>query len=144
MHTSYCRSFSTVPGMQRQSNSTSANLRNMREKGFSVIQSLVKIFSAPPLLCSVLGLIIGVTPPLHQAMETDLGMLFIKAFQTIGSAAIPLQLMVLGCTISSAQKNKSKNEAETSSLRRSDSMANDGTAATLSEVIIADENKKKH
>lgn len=83
-----------------------------------MLRSFIKITSSPPLLSSIISLIIGLTPPLRWLIETSIGAVIINALQVISVAAIPMQLIVLGCTMS--RSNKKDNSKDSNSKNKNE------------------------
>lgn len=71
---------------------------------------LVRSFKSPTVFFSLVGIAVSLMPPLRWVAESFVGQCIIGGLTVVGSGAIPLQLLVLGCTI--AMKNPSDDEAQ--------------------------------
>lgn len=63
------------------------------------LRTVWKAIQSPPVMSSLLALLISLTPPLHWVAQTFVGEVIIGGMSLVGTGAIPLQLLVLGCVI---------------------------------------------
>ncbi|KAG5481210.1 hypothetical protein CUR178_06442 [Leishmania enriettii] len=65
----------------------------------------LKSFQLPTVLLSVVAIFISLTPPLRWLAESPFGEPFVGGMALVGKGAIPLQLLVIGFTISASRPN---------------------------------------
>lgn len=63
-----------------------------------------KLFLSPPVIGSIMGIIIGATPHLRQVFLTGWAYPFFSALQTLGTAYLPAALLVLAGSLASKKK----------------------------------------
>lgn len=63
----------------------------------------LKSIQSPPVLSSVVAIVISLTPPLRWLAMSPLGEPFVGGMSLIGEGAIPLQLLVLGSSIAASR-----------------------------------------
>ena len=69
------------------------------QKARRIAHTVAKSLQSPPVLSSLVAIVISLTPPLRWLAQSFLGEAVIGGMTLIGEGAIPLQLLVLGLTI---------------------------------------------
>jgi auxin efflux carrier family protein len=73
------------------------------EKVRRMAHTMAKSLQSPPVLSSLIAIVISLTPPLRWLAQSFLGEAVIGGMTLIGEGAIPLQLLVLGLTIAASR-----------------------------------------
>ncbi|RNF06810.1 putative transporter [Trypanosoma rangeli] len=99
----------------------------------SRVRTLLKV---PPIVATIGALIFSLVPPLRWLAESPQGEALIGGMKLIGAGTIPLQLLILGCTVAAAC-NRSSND------NRIETTANEDDGESLSEgEMVADTPKE--
>ncbi|ESL05895.1 hypothetical protein TRSC58_06440 [Trypanosoma rangeli SC58] len=80
----------------------------------------------PPIVATIGALIVSLVPPLRWLAESPQGDALIGGMKLIGAGTIPLQLLVLGCTVAGACSRSSNDN-------RTETTANEDDGESLSE-----------
>ncbi|ESS61988.1 putative transporter [Trypanosoma cruzi] len=77
---------------------------------WDVLSRVWALLESPPIAVTIGSIIISLVPPLRWLAESPPGQVLIGGIKLIGAGAIPLQLLVLGCTVANARSPSSTNE----------------------------------
>ncbi|ESL10067.1 transporter [Trypanosoma rangeli SC58] len=79
-----------------------------------VLSRMGAFLKVPPIVATIGALIVSLVPPLRWLAESPQGDALIGGMKLIGAGTIPLQLLVLGCTVAGAcSRSSNDNRTET-------------------------------
>ncbi|KAH9589065.1 Membrane transport protein [Trypanosoma melophagium] len=99
---------------------------------WEVLARLPSILKSPPVFATFSAIIISLFPPLRWLAESTPGEIVIGGMKIIGSGAIPLQLLLLGCNVASSRppplenKNTLKTDGKQNNNKDDDEDEEDG------------------
>lgn len=73
----------------------------------SSLKTLKEALGSPPVAASLMALLISLTLPLRILFNTPPGQVLIGGLKIVGNGCIPLQLLVLGCTLNAGSTSLS-------------------------------------
>lgn len=104
---------------------------------------LARSFKSPTVFFSFVGIAVSLIPPLRWIAESFVGQTLIGGLTVVGSGAIPLQLLVLGCTIASNKPKEDDEESqEITDTKLQAQQEQEASADASGGVVVAEEEGK--